>query len=505
MFVFYVILITIVAVSAFVLFKFFAGNITIFIAAATVALLIPLPVYAVTTAISKNDQQTFHEYWNGYETAATSTVLTCERDGSCRNTFKCDPYTTVEIEYYTDSDGKQQSRMVTKTHYHDCPYSVEETSYYVDSTVETFAIASSLMTGAQYRFGHAIPGGQISSPPQSWLDAKTRIDSAKPGPVTVVKNYKNFILSSERSLFKRYSDQIDSLVAEGNLPTPISGVVDTYSATKAYFVGTQPKDVDVAALTKDVAYLNGAVGNDLHGDLHVVFVDSGIADATDYSNSLMAYWQDSKTHGKNAISKNAIIVVVGIDKYSVPAEVIIPSAEPTQPATVDGVPVPVDVIPDATVAPEKPTIKDGTSVVKWAKAFTGMPLGNEALLTQIESNLKGAVVDSNLIGQPTYDVAKSSVIHTEGKLETILFGANKFERVSMSANDENDSGSGFSYLAEEWVPDSGTMAIIFWTSSVLILLVLAFGAQMSYTRNTRADSDFVKTLITNLNEKERKK
>lgn len=505
MFVFYVILITVVAISAFVLFKFFAGNVTIFVAAAAVALLVPLPVYAITAAISKNDQQTFHEYWNGYETAATSQAVTCERDGSCRNTFQCDPYTTVEIEYYTDAEGKQQSRMVTKTHYHSCPYSVEETTYFVDSTVESFVIASSLMTGSQYRQGHAIPGGQVSSPPQSWLDAKDRIDSAKPGPVTVVKNYKNFILSSERSLFKRYSDQIDSLVAEGKLPTPVSGVEDPYSATKAYFVGTQPKDVDVAALTKDVAYLNGAVGNDLHGDLHVVFVDSSIADATDYSNSLMAYWQDSKTHGKNAISKNAIIVVVGIDAYAAPTKTVAPSAEPTQPVTVDGLPVPVDVTPDATVAPEQPQIKDGTSVVKWAKAFTGMPLGNEALLTQIESNLKGTAVDSALIGQPTYNIATGTVAHTEGKLETILFGANKFERVSMTADDEGDSGSGFSYLAEEWVPDSGTMAIIFWTSSVLILLVLAFGAQLSYTRNTRADSDFIKTFITHLNEKERKK
>lgn len=497
MFVFYVILSIVIVVTAVVLIKFFQINITLFVAAAAVALLIPLPVYAVTTSIAKNDQQTFHEYWNGYETAATTDVTECQRDGSCQNTFQCDPYTTVEIEYYTDSEGKQQSRTVTKTHYHSCPYSTQETSYYVDSTVESFTIASHLMTGQQYRSGWSINGGQVLEAPKAWVEAKTRIDSGKPGPVTVVKNYKNFILSSELSLFKKYSAQIDDLVSQGMLPAPVSGTTNFYKSPKAYFVGKQNKNVKAQSLTTDVAYLNGAVGDKLHGDLHVVFVDSKVGNSTDYSNSLMAYWQDSKTHGKNAISKNSIVVVIGVENYSAPSS----ESSTSAPAVVDEAQIPVDIIPTAAPAIDVPKIKTGTPVVGWVKAFTGMPLGNEAMLTQIESSLKGSVVDKNLIGRPTFNVSQNEVKHTDGKLENILFGVNKFERVSMSANDSDDSGSGFNYLAQEWVPDAGTMTLIFWLSSIFAALALAFGGLMSYTVISNEEfPDFIKTLIT----KERK-
>lgn len=481
--IFYLVMVIALVAIGVVAFIFKGVNFTVFVATAAVIMLIPLPVFGIGTAIAKNDQQTFHEYWNGYETAAVADSIECVRDGSCRHTYDCDPYTVVELEFYTDSDGNSQTRMVTKTKYHSCPYSKQETTYIVESTIQPFSILSSAMTGEPYRAYPPIPGGQVTSPPALWTEAKNRIEAGKPGPVTVVKDYKNFILASERTLFKRYSGQIDSLLAENLLVAPASGTHNVYQANKAYFVGKEPKNASM--LAEHVAYLNGAVGDELHGDLHVLFVDSKVADATDYSNSVLAYWQNKEAQGKNALSKNAIVVVIGVEKYSAPKENK-PTEEPldetvTEPVTpiAEELTELVNPVPAEPVE-TTPAIKNGTPVVGWVKAFTGMPLGNEAMLTQIESELKGAVVDETLIGNPTFDIKNETVVHTEGKLESILFGVNKFDRVSMTASDEDDNGSGFNYLAEEWEPDAGTMSTIQIISAILIAIAFAFGGYISY-------------------------
>lgn len=464
-------------VVAAVVFRVKVGsefNLTLGAAAALIALLPALGVFGITTAIAKDSDQTYNEYWNGFEVSASTQVQQCQRDGSCVNEYQCDPYEVIELEtqYYTDSEGKSKSHQVPvkKTKYHDCPYSTEETTYVVDTTLGGFVVASHLMTGEEFRWGMGIPGGRVTTPPQLWSDAKARVDSGKPGPVTKVNEYKNYILASDNSILKRYSSVIDDYKAQSLLPAPSSGVYDIYQANKAYFVGSLP-EIDAPAYTKDVANLTAALGTELQGDLHVVFVNATeVGDPTDYGNSLLAYWQ-SEELGRNALGKNAIVVVIAVDSYKSPAPAATPNPQPTDAAAT---PAPTQ----AAVAPVS-TIKDGTPVVAWAKAYTGMPLGNEMLIQQIESQMKGKVVDSNLIGHPDY--VGGSIKHSEGALETILFGSNAFERISMDDLDEDDKGSGFRYLSDEWQPDAGVMTTIFIISSIVCAAVFALLALMVYT------------------------
>ena len=475
--IFYVIATVVIVAAIFVGWKFFEMNLTVMAITAVVALLMPLPIYAIATTVAKNEKQTYHEYWNGYEVAATFETTTCYRDGACTNEYDCDPYTEVYYVSVPDADGEgSHQEMRTRTVYHDCPYSNEETSYYVDTTLGNYGIAHNLMTGTQFRAGNPIPGGQVTEPPAFWTAAKDRIDSGNPGPVTKVSDYKNYILSSENTLFKRYSDRIDEYLAAGLLPKPSAGVSNFYNASKAYFVGIDAGAVDQDAYTQDVAYLNGAVGSDLRGDLHVVFVDADKAgDPTDYGNSLLAYWQSGDL-GRDAIAKNAIIIIVGVGTYDAP-EVVTP-VEPdvdVTGATAEPTPEPTETVAPVEPEVEEPLFEDGTVIAEWARAFTGMPLGNEAMLTQIENSLKNKALNENFIGRPSYDIASETVKHSDGAIEGILFGVNKFERVSMEATDEDDNGSGFGYLADEWQPDAALMGLIFILSSVMILIVLGIG------------------------------
>lgn len=383
-------------------------------------------VYSIGSEISKDQASTFKEYWNGYETKAYKNDRTCVKNGSCAHTYDCDPYEERERRSRTVTDSKGNSKTeyyyVTVTKYESCPYSTQETSYYVDSTVDTFTIASNVMTGPEYRaYERQIPGGRQGDP-ALWVEAKNRIESGKPGPVTAVKDYKNYILASQETLFSEYSENIETLKGKNLLPAFSNGVFSHYHANKAYKVG----DVNVPLFgdyLTDVAYLNGAVGDDLHGDLHVVFAPENVEGGKDeYLNTLIAYWQ-SEELGKNALSKNSIVVLIGV--------------------------------------------KQDGSEVAWAKATTGMPLGNEHLLTQIASDLQGKKMDGNLIGRPSFNPATEEIISGNGELEKILWGDNKFERVSMTANSEDDNGSGFSYLRDELEPNGWAL---FWISFFNLLL-----------------------------------
>lgn len=385
-------------------------------------------VYNAGKNIYQNQTSKFNEYWNGFETAAYANETTCVKDGSCRNTYQCDPYLVTVMHTTTVPDGKggttTQSYPVVETHYHDCPYSTQETSYYVDSTIETFTIARSVMTGEPFRaYERSIPGGRQGAP-QAWVEAKNRVDAGKPGPVTVVKPYKNYILASQDEFFEKYSDQVDSLKEKNLLPTPANGTYLSYYADKAYRVG----DVNLApdAFIKfktDLAYLNGAMGDDLQGDLHVVFVASDVETGKDdYLNALMAYWQSEELE-RNALSKNAVVVVLGISE-------------------------------------------DGKKV-DWAKAETGMPIGNEALFTAIASKMKDAPVDENLLGRPSYNISTGEIVHSKGLLETVLWGESGFERVSMTANEEGDNGTGFEYLLAGMNPEGWALFFIGFVNVLL--------------------------------------
>lgn len=382
--------------------------------------------YHVGTEIAKDQATTFNEYWNGFETEAVRDDTACYRDGNCRHTYDCDPYTVTVTKFRSVPDGKggttQESYPDTETRYHSCPVSKQETDFIVRSTVDDYTVAANVMTGDQFRWERSIPGGKVTEAPVAWTDAKNRVEAGRPGPVTAVKNYKNYILASQDTLFKAYSDKIDDFKAKGLLPAPSKGVHGLYHANKAYTVGGANVPLFNDYRT-DVEYLNGAVGDDLHGDLHVVFVPENIEGGKDdYLNTLTAYWQ-SKEHKRDAISKNAIIVVIGVNG-------------------------------------------DGKSVA-WARATTGMPLGNEAMLTQIGSDLKDKPLDANLIGRPTMNLGDGKLVHSSGELEKILWGDHAFTRVSMSGSEEDDEGSGFSYLRDELKPSGWE---VFWIGFVNVLI-----------------------------------
>lgn len=471
-------------------------NLTWVTALSIASILITLPIYPIWASIAKNDAQTFYEYWNGSEVATNSSSMTCYRDGSCVNTYNCDPYTVYETETYTDSEGKTKTRTVAKTKYHSCPYSQEETRYSIDTTVGAYDLGV-FMTGEEFRWGVAIPGGRVTEPPTLWTEAKTRIDSGNPGAVTQINPYKNYILASDVTLFKEYSTEIENYSKKGLLPTPANSVYDLYKANKLYNVGVDYMDME--KFNTDLQYLNSAVGSNLHGDLHIVMVNADeVGDPTTYTNALNAYWT-SKEVGKNAIAKNTITVVVGVEKYKKA-----PTVEEK----------PVESVEDSeqvksedseVVTKQTDTIAVGTPVVAWAKSFTGMPLGNEALMTQISSDLKGKVIDEDFVGSAKFNVDTLEYEVSAGKVSDLIFGVNEFQRVSMSGSDSDDNGSGFEYLSEDWEPDEGTMVGIHIVSTIIFIICLFVAVMVGLNRSGYSSEDYLRDFIENfVNKVERK-
>jgi hypothetical protein len=470
MFLFAVISCIILIAATIAVFVFTEWNPLPFLAAIIVGTLLSMGTYAIGFNVARDDAQTFNEYWDGYETAATKVDIKCERDGQCVNEYNCDPYIVMEKQYYTDSNGDRQSREVATTKYHDCPYSTQESSYYIDSTIGSFTVAQNLMTGESFRVSR--PMGAQEQAPEAWVAAKNRIDSNNPGPVTAVHQYKNFLLASEATLFKKYEGEIEQYQKEGLIVPPANGVIGLYDADKAYFVGNVADMVDAQQLTQDVSYLGGAIGNQLQGDIHVVFVpDSEISSSTDYSNSLLAYWQ-SKELGRNTVAKNAIIVVVGVGKGTIKSDTVV-----------------TDI--------ETPTVDKKGTIATWVKAFTGMPVGNEAMLTQIQSDLTGHEIDDNFIGSPSFDLTTQTVKHSDGLLESVIFGDNRFERVSMSSDDEGDNGAGFEYLQAEYELTGWALTGVIIAEIFTLLLVLAIAGFIGYNTNGRTTREFFSHLFTN--------
>lgn len=435
--------------------------------------LVSLIPYPIVAGIDFNNQVYFNEYWNGSEKATSINVKQCERDGSCDNTYNCDPYTVTRVETYTDSDGNTQSRIVTETHYHSCPYSSEETRYNVETTLGEHNIGGSLMTGAPYRDNKAIPGGQVTEPPKLWVEANERIKSGNPGGATKVNTYKNYILASEYSIMKKYSDAVEEYKGAGLLPEPTSGVHDYYQSFKLGFAG-KPQ-VDLVSMQEDVGRFNGRLGSELQGDMRVVVVEGDLVKDPDrYAHAVEAYWFD-ESHDRNRLAKNALVVIIGVDEYKAPAP---------KPVTDDEKDTSEGEASTQTTEEENPeTIAEGTPVVSWARAFTGMPLGNEQLLATIQNNLQGLPADETLIGSPAYDPVKETYKSSGGALETIVFDTSTFERISMDAIDENDKGSGFNYLKGD-IQMSTTATVVTIIISSLILII-GWGAIFFLTLRNR--------------------
>lgn len=354
-------------------FKLSTKELVIGSAICLVTLLIVGPI---TEHIILNNEMKYYEYYNGYEVAATTGITTCERDGSCDYTYNCDPYTVQVSHTYTDSDGDSHTYYTTETRYHHCPYLTQEYDFTVATTLGNYPIGGHYaMERTAWRGGMGIPDSIPEGPPALWQQAKDRIAAGKNGGVTQVHSYQNFLLASDKTILDQYSDDISRYLSKGLLTphtvNPSSPIYNEYQAGKIHLIDLPG---DGGAWQESLMRLNGYFGAQLQGDIHMVAINaSKVTDRDNYAQALFAYWK-SPALGKYALSKNAIGIVVGV--------------------------------------------KD--SKVVWARATNGMPVGNEALLLDIQNNLVGIdFTPDTLIGLP---------LQKTGALYKTLYGAHKYSR-----------------------------------------------------------------------------
>lgn len=415
----------------------------------TVMAIVVIPLTAVIgNHVARSNLLTFYEYWNGWELRADRENITCRRDGSCKHMYDCDPY-TVEVSYSCGKDNNDTCYR-DEVRYHSCPYVKTETTYTVVSTIGSFTISANRFPDHpnehRWRWSTRVPDYVIARAgtgiPEFWNAAKRRIDAGTPGPVTKRMSYANYVLASDQTILKQHSSDIQYYLAEKLLPPVAHDVYDYYRADKVHFVGYVPEDLQV--WQGSLSYLAAALGSELQGDLQLVIVQAdqvtGNPDA--YAIALKAYWQDTTVFGEDAFSKNGIGVVVGTT--------------------------------------------DGTTVA-WARAFTGMPLGNEPLAVAVRNGLKGKPLTPESLfgaisGQYQNGTPNVLSVRTGGALTPLLWGqenpATRFARVSMTANDPTDNGSGFLYLSSEIQPTAGQRLVIIFCAFLLGLIawgVCAFG------------------------------
>lgn len=396
-----------------------------------VASLVVLPtVTLLGSAIAKGQAMTYHEYWSGLEEKASVKTITCERDGSCRHTYDCDHYTvtvtkTRSVPAGRDSNGNTKYRTETYTEqedrYHSCPYVEAEYTYTVEDTMgETYTMGSHWFPAEPERHrwtgrGHnrprwgfgmpALPKKVSAGEPRAWAAAKARLDAGNPGGTTKRHKYKNYILASTEDIYAKHSDAIDGFKAEGLLPAVQTEVYDEYRSDKVYFVGEKP--AEASAWLEEAQRLNGYLGSERQGDLHVVVVTSpAVTDVDSYTQALEAYWQ-SEELGRDTLSKNGLALVLKLD----------PTA-----ATVEA-----------------------------ARAFTGMPMGNEALVQNLQ-NVAGAA-------------ATPALLTKSGPVGDLLLAEEEgFTRVEMQD---------YEYLADSVRVGLGAQLLIFFVGLLLSMGVWA--------------------------------
>jgi len=431
-------------------------------AAVLLAIVIPTTSWAGTKMAFSNNV-TYHEFWGGFEVSVDRVVHRCHQSetdggstGGCVHTYNADQYSTQETYTVTvpdaDGEGTHTETRCCKTvwHWRQVPYTDTETSWIIRTTLGDYTVGRNWLPDnpeshrIRPKYGDPMERLDTSLPtgtPQQWQDAHDRIQRGDPGPVTARMDYENYILASQHTVLRQNSASIERYKQADLLPRLNASVENFYYADRVYFVGTHPSGNWQFAANRFAA----ALGTDLQGDIHVVIVDANqINDPDDYSQALFAYWQ-SPEFGKDAIAKNGIMVVLGT--------------------------------------------RDGTTV-DWARAGTGMPVGNEAMLIDIRNNLQGVELTPESIfgtprGEPYVDTdgdTEFRIIHSDGALENIIWGEHQFQRVCMKCDDADDRGVGYNYLKSEIQPTSGQKAIILLVTALLGLIAwgicIALGAPL---------------------------
>jgi hypothetical protein len=407
-------------------------------AGVTLALLIFVVNPVVTEGgylLARQHQTSYREFLSGVELKPQEVVFTCFESkyegsarglapdgsrGDCEHYFNTDTYSEqvwVSDETCTGSGDDRHcydtSHWETRWYDRQRPYTTTESTWLIPSTVGKIIAGSHwlpanpelhrLMPQPGQDRNQSLPAGIPSGVPASWAAANARNLIGKPGPVVVENTYVNWILPSGYIKLSKYAADIARFTALGLLPDINHTLHNDDALDGVYFAGIEvdnPADWQLK-----LAKLNALVGSNLEGRVYVVLVDANKVSARDshaYGAALTAYWQSPK-FGKYALSQNGIIVVLGT--------------------------------------------KAGKQV-DWAFASTGMPRGNELMLGDILQELPGTTLDAAVLfgdaslsatagGAKGYIVAATN---NDGALAKILWGAHKFQRVSMDL---------FAYLKNE--------------------------------------------------------
>lgn len=415
---------------------------------ATIALLTFLVVVLIGPNLARDSAvKGYKQFYNGSVVETRIVTNTCTRDGSCRHTYKCDPYwvEVVDSYAYTDSDGiyhPEQSHMEQRWHH--CPYVTKELDYVLDDNIgRTITIGDNYFEASpkEWRSGKGIPSDVPREPPTRWLTAQSNLAAGISDPVTDVREYSNFILPSDNDLYKEYDGNIETYQKLGLLPKHTENLgkdmMFDYNmrANKVMVAGDlQLNNLD--EWQNRLMRFNAALGSDLQGDMHIVLVPAkSVADTKGYVNSLKAYWTSL---GKWSIAKNAIILVIGVSE-------------------------------------------DG-STVEWSRGETGMPFGNGELIESLDLQIADQPFDpSVLLGEVT-----TSVVKEDGELEVeydhgsggiigeIVFTKHPFQRACMECNDEDDSGTSYVGLKDEIPLTTESKIWMSFTNTLLVLLVWGF-------------------------------
>jgi hypothetical protein len=381
-------------------------------------------------------------------------VTHCERDGVCNHVYRCDSYKVWEIvrydtEYYTDSQGKRQSRSVPVydwvTHWHSCPYATQELTYKAqgnfDYMKKWYTLAHDIFgpNARRYRADVALPRNVSQEVPSQWAFARQQLEAGFPISVTTTNTYKNYLLAVQDNVLKEHSGDIEKYRQAGLLVPHTQNlkkaIFDGWKAKKFTFVGCK----GVQNLSNDADWqdalgrLNARFGMELQGDLHVLAVEASCVDNPDtYTQALIAYWQ-SREFGKYGLSKNGVALVVGVD--------------------------------------------DAHSKVVWARGKTGVPIGNDEMLSAFSLLLPDKEFGPRtLLGWPGLrqdDKGGMNYRASGGAVEDIILNQYRFERPCMDCKDKKDKGTPLTYLKSSAFISTKAK---FWIGSFRDLFALVFFA-----------------------------
>ncbi len=269
--------------------------------------------------------------------------------------------------------------------------------------------------------------GRQYAPPgfEAWKEADEKIRSGDLPPSTTTVTTVNHFLASRQTILKNYGGDIprfrDAKLLVPHTQNYRDPLINGYMAKKVVPAGF--------TLNNEPAWQNtiAALGSkcyELHGcDVHMVAVlDSKVpmGEADSFAGAHLAYWQSEL--GKNGIAENMVVVFVGVD--------------------------------------------DAQKKVIWARAVTGLPSGNEALIAAIAFELPNTPFEpSSLLGAPTAKLVGDKVQfgQTDGLVDQIINTKYPFEPVCVRDN----CGEGvFTYLKEE-------VYIPWWALTLIVLVSLA--------------------------------